>query len=106
MESVKKAGQDRYKELFKKVRAIIDKHDPAGLSPGTREGTPVDEYNSETAVITTFLIHNQEEIKLDRKILIDEINRVWQEYFGQPCGSAERISSDIIHLGSITKCNT
>jgi len=87
----------RYQALFQKARAIINRHDPAGLAPGTSGGAPVDEYDSEVAPIVAFVVHKQEEIKLNRQILIDEINRVWQEYFNEVCELAEEIASDIVH---------
>ena len=89
-------AKNRYRELSEKVRAIINRHDPEGLSPGAQAGTPIDEYDSETAILSAFLTHHQEEIKVNRKILIDKVNQVWQEYFGRPCRSAEQISSEIV----------
>lgn len=86
----------QYKALFEKVRAIINKHDPFGFDPGSQEGAPVDEYDPETGPIVTFLVHRQEEIKVNNELLVDEINRVWKEMFGEPCPMAEEIATDIL----------
>lgn len=93
---MKQEAKRRYKELFQKVLRIINLHDPAYLEPGAEEGSPEDEYADEAALIVAFLTRNGEAIKLDRNVLIREINRIWQEYFDQSCVVAERIAADII----------
>lgn len=57
-----------YQELFGKIRAILNRYDPAGLNPGTE--APIDEYDAETASIVAYLLHNQEVIKLHPEILV------------------------------------
>lgn len=90
--------KDNYKDLFEKIREIVNRHDPANLSPGSAGGAPFEEYDPETALIVAFVLHNLEPIKINRRLLIDKINQVWLEYFGEFCKFAEQISIDILNV--------
>ena len=92
-----KNAKDQYRELFEKVREVINKYDPEGLDPGKEDGTPIDEYDAEAAAIVAFVIHNLEEIKLNRTLLVNKVNQIWKEYFGEFCELADAIARDIIH---------
>jgi len=81
----------QYKKLFQDVRKIINEIDPEDLSPGQVDGSPVDEYDQEVQLIVNFIIHNQEEIKLDKQALINQINEIWRERFGDDCCSGDII---------------
>ncbi len=67
-----------------------------GLNPEEVGGSPKDEYDMEIAKIVSFLIHNLEDIKLNKQILINEINKIWQENFEEKCKNVEQITIDIV----------
>lgn len=93
-----KNDNEEYKFFFVKISEIIKKVDPEKLEPGIQDGAPSNEYNSEIAQIVGYIVHNQEEIKLDRQKLVDKINQIWKESFGLVCRDAELISQEIIKI--------
>lgn len=87
--------QDR-QYITEQIREIINHYDPEGLDAGKPGGTPSHEYDPEVAPIAAFFIHNQEKIKVDHLKLVNEINRIWNEYFSYDCENAHQIAENII----------
>lgn len=85
-----------YKQSINKLRCIFNEVDPESLNPGESDGTPEDEYDDEIVKVYNFILHNMEEIKLNNTLLVDEINKIWTEYFGSECSSAGGIANRII----------
>ena len=92
-----KQAKSEYKKIFGKVRVIINRFDSACLEPGrSGSNTPIEEYDPEVARIVAYFIHHQEQVKLNPTLLLDEINRIWNEYFGEDCQDAKQIVDEII----------
>jgi len=95
---MKKEFKIEYKKLFENIRKIINDIDPESLSPGQEGGAPVDEYDREVESILSFLIHNQEEIKVRNHLLIEQVNKIWQESFGSKCSKVEMMVRDLLKI--------
>lgn len=93
-----KTNRNEYKKLFIKVSEIVKKIDPENLEPGIRGGAPPDEYDPEVAQIVGYIIHSQEEIKIDKQKLISKINSIWRDSFGLICRDAEVMAREIIKI--------
>ncbi len=91
-----KDSKSDYKESIQKLRTIINQLDPEGLDPGAMGGTPEDEYDEEIVRIYNFIIHNMEKIKLDSSLLKNEINKIWNESFGDNCAFGKELTNAII----------
>lgn len=87
-----------YRNLFINVSEIINKIDPEDLEPGAKNGAPLNEYDAETAKIVAYIVHNQEEIKLNKGNLTNKISQVWEESFGENCPDAEAMTQEIIKI--------
>ena len=85
-----------YKKSTGILRGILNIVDPEGLEPGQEGGSPIDEYDDEVAKIYSFVIHNLEDVKLNKNLLADEINRIWMESFGNTCQGVDEIVDRII----------
>ena len=95
---MRKEFNDEYKNLFQKIRAILNDVDPESFNPGQYDGAPADEYDGESRSILNFVIHNQERIKINNQILVAEINKIWQQYFGTECSKAEEIAQTLTKI--------
>ncbi|MBP9854380.1 MAG: hypothetical protein KBD53_05895 [Candidatus Omnitrophica bacterium] len=85
-----------YKKSLNALRNIFNSFDPEGLEPGQVDGAPCDEYDAEIAKIYAYIVHNLETIKLNKHLLIDAINKIWMESFGNECRLAREVSDKII----------
>ena len=95
---MKRDLKDEYKNLFQKIRAILNDVDPESFNPGQYDGSPADEYDGESRSILNFVIHNQEKIKINNQILVVEINKIWQHYFGTECSKSEKIAQTLTKI--------
>jgi len=87
-----------YKKLFSKIREILNRIDPEEFSPGEQNGAPIDEYEDEVTQILNYVLHNQEEIKKNKEVLINEITKIWAERFGTGCKDINVIVSDLLNV--------
>lgn len=87
-----------YKGLYDKIFEIIKQIDPENLEPGTKSGAPSDEYDSEITQLVGYVMHNQEEIKLDKQKLVNKIDQIWKDSFESVCRDAEKIAQEIIKI--------
>ncbi len=78
------------------IRGILNSVDPEGLEPGQEDGSPINEYDDEVAKIYGFVLHNLEDVKLNKNLLADEIGKIWIENFGNTCHGANEIVDRII----------
>ncbi len=106
MERSKKASSLLYKKTFQYVRSILNYADPEKLSPGRKGGAPIDEYDSEVAAITAFLIHHHEDCRKSPRLLAVDIDRVWKENFSGECSDAQNIADELVKGFSIEKLTT
>lgn len=93
-----KIMKEQNNNLLKAIRIIVNEIDPENFRPGQIDGTPEDEYDIEIQMIHNFILHNQEEIKLNSNILSDYINKTWLEYFGSDCAKLSEITSRIYKI--------
>lgn len=95
---MKRENVQEYQKLFQDVRRILNQIDPEQLSPGAISGAPVNEYDAEVALILSYVIHNQEAIKINKDLLVNQINMIWEESFGGPCKEAISIASALLKV--------
>jgi hypothetical protein len=74
---MKRENAQQYQKLFQDVRKILNRVDPEELGPGTIGGAPTSEYDAETALILSYVVHNQEDIQVN-----DHRRRRWPETLG------------------------
>lgn len=91
-----KDSKNDYKKSLEALRTIFNSVDPEGLEPGKEDGSPIDEYDDEIARIYSFVIHNVEDVKINKSLLVAEINKIWKENFGSNCDDAVEVANRII----------
>ena len=89
-------GSKEHQKGMSIVREVINRIDPMELSPGKPDGTPVNEYDQEVGIITNYLVSHADELKEDAAPFAEEINDIWQEYFGEECNSPEKLAKEIL----------
>lgn len=87
-----------YKEMFLEIRKLLNKIDPEGLEPGKKNGAPIDEYDPVVNRLVKYVLHYQENIKINNELLLAEINKIWREDFDNDCSAAEEIAVSLLKV--------
>lgn len=95
---MKKNLKNEYRDLFGKIRLIVNEIDPESLEPTQDDVSSFEEYDSEVNSILNFIVHHQEEIKLNNNLLLQGINDIWQDSFGRECRNAEMLTRNLLKI--------
>lgn len=87
-----------YNKLLTDIRNILNKVDPEGLMPGETFGAPYEEYDDEAIKIVSYIIHHQEDIKINKNTLICEINKIWNDNFNNDCKKVDLVAQELFRI--------
>ena len=74
-------SKHRWRSTVAAVIALPNDLDPYGLEPGTAEGAPDDEYESEAYPVASLLLNSG-------SVSRDQVDTIWQEWFQEPLSGA------------------
>jgi len=92
---MRRANRTDKKDALIEMRNILNIFDPENLSPGVPNCAPINEYESEAGQILSFILNNREKIVDNKQILIEKINEIWKEEFGNSSKNVEEIVEHI-----------
>lgn len=70
-----------HKSVIEGVIVLLNQLDPYGVEPGDTDGAPWDEYMSEAHPMASVLLNTG-------SITTDQIDAIWQNWFGEPLSVA------------------
>jgi hypothetical protein len=70
-------SRHKWRSTLAEVTALLNDLDPYGLEPGSADGAPQDEYETEASPIASLLLNHG-------SVSRNQVNAVWQDWFQEP----------------------
>lgn len=70
-------SRHKWRSILAEVIELLNDLDPYGLEPGTAEGAPQDEYETEASPIVSLLLNNG-------SVSRNQVDAIWEDWFQEP----------------------